>query len=675
MTQSSAWKLTSACTALLVCALSSAQASAETAPAASASAAAIPVRDFARFDEYEDAILSPTGEYLAVKLRIDNGSALGVIRTVDRTLATAVRLIDRQSIADIHWVSSDRLVYALAEKLSDAEQPNLTGELIGIEVNSRGSKYLFGFRGEVSTGSRINKANAENAYAEVVGRLRNEPNTVLIAAFPWKGTGELASGTLYRLNVSTGGKIRVGFAPKPGWTEFLADMNGFVRYAVGHYTSLMSIDTYARTETEKDWKQINIGDRQGANLQAISFSNERNTAYLLSDEQSDAACLIAHRLQDNQREPLACHPRATPRNYSLSHDGTTPIGIEFEPGKPELVVLDEHPDSKLMRQLAKSFAGYSVQITSWSDDGDKAVVHIYDDHNPGEFFLFDRKTLKADHLFSARSWLDPRMMGERRPLSFDSKDGMKIHAYLTLPKQHADSKLPLVVLPHGGPFYVRDGWKFDPEAQMLASRGYAVLQVNFRGSSGYGSAYINAGTNQWGTGMIDDIAAGTQHLIGQGLVDAQRICIYGASYGGYAALMSAVRYPELYRCAVGYAGVYDLARQKRDSDTARTKLGRSYLEFALGSDQATLEANSPIRHLDKLKAAVMIAHGEQDQRTPFSQAEDLRDALKARQYPFEWLSYPLEGHGFYRLENREAFYTKLLQFLDQHIGEKSAAKP
>ena len=659
--------------AMLGCALSSTQALAQAAPAASATAATIPVRDFARSDEYEEAILSPTGEYLAVKLRIDNGSALGIVRTADKTLAKAVRLIDRQGIADIRWVSADRLVYALTEKLSDDEKPDLTGELIGVEVTGRGSKYLFGFRGDVSTGSHINKANAEYAHATVIDRLRNDTNNVLIAAFPWTERGELGPATLYKMNVSTGGKLRVGFAPKPGWTDFLADANGFIRYAVGHYTSLMSIDTYARTETEKDWKQINVGDRKGSNLQAISFSIDRNTAYLVSDEQSDAPCLIAHRLESNQRESLACHPQASVQGYSLSHDGSTPIGVEFEPGKPELVVLDEHVDGKLLRQLSKSFAGYSVHITSWSDDGSKAVVHIYDDHNPGEFFLFDRKTLKADHLFSARSWLDPRWMAERRPLSFKAKDGMEIRGYVTLPNARAESPLPLVVLPHGGPFGVRDEWRFDPEAQMLASRGYAVLQVNFRGSSGYGSRYIQAGQDQWGSGMIDDIAAGTQHLIAQGMVDAKRVCIYGASYGGYAAMMSAVRYPELYRCAIGYAGAYDLARQKRDSDTARTKLGRAYLEFALGSEPSVLAEQSPITHLDKLKAAVMIAHGEQDARVPFSQAEALRDALKARQYPFEWLTYPTEGHGFYKLEHREAFYTKLLAFIGQHIGGQPAA--
>ena len=653
---------------MLGCALGTEPVFAETTSTPSAMASVIPVRDFARSDEYEDAILSPTGEYLAVKLRIDNGIALGIVRTDDRTLAKAIRLVDRQGIADIHWVGADRLVYALTEKLSDDEKPDLTGELIGVEVGGRGSKYLFGYRGDVSTGSHINKANAEYAHATVIDSLRNDPRNVLIAAFPWTERGELGSATLYKMNVSTGGKLRVGFAPKPGWTDFLADANGFIRYAVGHYSSLMSIDTYARTETEQDWKQINVGDRKGTNLQAISFSIERDTAYLLSDEQSDAPCLVAHRLEDNRRETLACYPQAAVQDYSLSHDGGTPIGVEFEPGKPELVVLDEHADGKLMRQLVKSFAGYSVRITSWSDDGSKAVVHVYDDHNPGEFFLFDRRTLKADHLFSARGWLDPRLMAERRPLSFKAKDGMEIHGYLTLPNARPESPLPLVVLPHGGPFGVRDHWRFDPEAQMLASRGYAVLQVNFRGSSGYGSRYIQAGRDQWGSGMIDDIAAGTQHLIEQGMVDAKRICIYGASYGGYAAMMSAVRYPDLYRCAVGYAGTYDLARQKRDSDTARTKLGRAYLEFALGSEPSMLATQSPITHLDKLKAAIMIVHGEQDTRVPFSQAEALRDALKVRQYPFEWLTYPTEGHGFYKIEHREAFYTQLLAFIEKHIG-------
>ncbi|EIT72169.1 MULTISPECIES: alpha/beta hydrolase family protein [Hydrocarboniphaga] len=640
--------------------------------AAESAPAPIPVRDFSRWDQYQGLVLSPTGQYLAVQLRGDDGgTVLAIVNLADNQLVASAKTIPRQQIIKVSWVRDDQLVYSLAESQGPFDSPRSTGELFGLKVGGSGSRYLFGYRGEMSTGTLINKTHAEEASGYVVSRLRNDPSNVLIAVYPWNTLEPSAS--LYKMSVTTGAKSRVGSAPGKGWTNFLTDASGFVRYAVGRYTNLMAIDTFVRSESQPDWQAVNVGQLASANVSAVSFSTERNTAYLISDEQNRRNCLIAHRLTDNRREALACHEIASVQDYSLSHDGSTPIGVGFEPGKAELKILDEHEDARVLRMLTKAFPGYGVQITSWSDDGKKAVARVWDDRTPGEFFLFDRDTRKADHLFSARSWIDPEKMGERRPISFKSADGMTLYGYLTLPPGIAPSKLPLVVMPHGGPLTVRDGWAFDAEAQLLASRGYAVLQPNFRGSGGYGVDYIEAGTKQWGSGMIDDIAAGTKYVTDSGIADARRVCIYGVSYGGYAALMSAVRYPDLYRCTVGFAGAYDLPKQKRDSDVAETKLGRQYQDFFIGDEKADLDAQSPINHLDKLKAAVMIVHGESDERVPFSQAKLLRAALEKKGYPFEWLSYAGEGHGFYNEAHREEFCTRLLKFLDQHIGQKAVA--
>ena len=281
--------------------------------------------------------------------------------------------------------------------------------------------------------------------------------------------------------------------------------------------------------------------------------------------------------------------------------------------------------------------------------------------------------MKADYLVSKRSWIDPDLMGGRRPIVVPARDGTQLHGFLTLPKGAAGKNLPLVVNPHGGPFGIRDDWEWDLDPQLLASRGYAVLQINYRGSAGYGRRFRNAGKALWDSVMIDDISDAARWTVTQGYADPKRLCIYGGSYGGYAALASAEREPDLYRCTIGYAGVYDLPLFKRDSDISDTTSGRNYIDEFVGATPERLAEASPVNHVDKLKAAVLIVHGTQDKRAPFTQAKSLRKALEDRQYPFEWMEVAGEGHGFYAPENRKAFYEKLIGFLDQHIGSTATA--
>ena len=360
----------------------------------------------------------------------------------------------------------------------------------------------------------------------------------------------------------------------------------------------------------------------------------------------------------------------------LSFDQAEPIAALYQGAPPWERVLDSaHPDAAKLRLLQKAFPDQIVEPVSATTDGARVVLHVYSDHNPGDYYLFDPKTMNADLIDSQRDWIDPRQMAEQRAVEFKARDGQAIHGLLTLPPGVPAHKLPLVVNPHGGPFGVMDSWGWSREPQLLASRGYAVLQVNFRGSGGYGASFESAGRQGWDTVMIDDITDGTRWAIQQGFADASRICIYGASYGGYAALMSALREPDLYRCVIGYAGVYDLPRLRRDSDIADTAQGRRFMNEFIGDDKR-LKAASPLTYIDRLKAAVMIVHGEEDKRAPFSQAKALRGALDERHYPYEWLVKPDEGHGFYEEANLMELYTRLLAFLDRNIGTQAdAAKP
>ena len=266
----------------------------------------------------------------------------------------------------------------------------------------------------------------------------------------------------------------------------------------------------------------------------------------------------------------------------------------------------------------------------------------------------------------AMPWLKAENMAPSMPFTFKSRDGLTLHGFITA-RPGGDPK-PMIVMPHGGPHGPYDSWTYDSDAQFLASRGYAVLQVNFRGSGGRGKDFLESGYREWGGKMQDDIADGVKWAIDNKQADPARICTYGASYGGYAALMQTIRYPELYKCAIGYVGVYDLQVMKKEGDITDRNSGRRYLDRALGTDEALLRAWSPAQNVDKIKVPVFLAQGSIDKRVPMEQFNALKNAFKAAGVPIETMVAQGEGHGFYKPENRAELYKRMEAFLSRHIG-------
>jgi dipeptidyl aminopeptidase/acylaminoacyl peptidase len=299
-------------------------------------------------------------------------------------------------------------------------------------------------------------------------------------------------------------------------------------------------------------------------------------------------------------------------------------------------------------------------------------VVVESDRNPGAFYLYDADTKKVTFLMARAPWVEPGTMASMEPFAIKARDGMALHGYLTRPPGQEEAKnLPMVVYVHGGPYEIEDTWGYDPNVQAMASRGYAVLQVNFRGSGGYGYGFVKAGYGEWGAKMQDDVTDATRWAVEQGVADGKRICIFGGSYGGYAALQGAVREPDLYRCTIGYAGVYDLQLMKTRGDIPQSLYGDGYLNKVLGTDDKVLAQRSPINQIDRIKADVMLIVGGEDKRVPPVHGENLRNALLKRGKNVEWLYQPSEGHGFYLEKNRTDMLEKLIAFLDKNIGSAS----
>jgi dipeptidyl aminopeptidase/acylaminoacyl peptidase len=390
--------------------------------------------------------------------------------------------------------------------------------------------------------------------------------------------------------------------------------------------------------------------------------------YLTGTREGEAYnALYRLELQTQQLEKVHAFADGDVDSVILDFAGRELIGVRgYDQRQTTFWLRRDDPAAQTYQALERAFPQQRIAVTSTSEDGRLAIVHVDSDVNPGDYYLFDTASRRADFLRAGRIWIEPKQMRPKEPIALKARDGQELHGYVTRPA--GDGPHPLVVLPHGGPHSQRDVWEFDPEVQLFANRGYAVLQVNFRGSDGYGMSFMQAGFGEWGGKMIDDIVDATRWAIEQKIAPADRICIYGASYGGFAALMSAVREPGLYRCAIGYAGVYDLERTRESADAPDSRWERSYLDRVIGTDVAKLRAQSPFHNAHKIEAPVLLIHGKTDWRADFEQAERMKSALEKNRKKVEWLALGREGHGAYDEDTRHQVYERILQFLAANLG-------
>jgi dipeptidyl aminopeptidase/acylaminoacyl peptidase len=293
--------------------------------------------------------------------------------------------------------------------------------------------------------------------------------------------------------------------------------------------------------------------------------------------------------------------------------------------------------------------------------------------NPGSYYFFDRAKGKLEWLADSMPWIDPKKMSPMTPVRYKARDGLEIPAYLTIPRGSSGKNLPMVAMIHGGPWYSGDEWAFNPEVQFLASRGYAVLQPNFRGTTRYGWKHFSSSFKQWGLAMQDDITDGVQWTVAQGVADPKRMCIYGASYGGYATMMGVIKTPDLFKCGINYVGVtdLDLFTSATWSDFAYSPSLDGEMKDMFGDsvkDAAQLKATSPVLLASKIKVPVMMAYGAADVRVVPEHGFRMKAAMeRAGQHP-DWMIADGEGHGYLEISNQVMFYGAMEKFLDKNIG-------
>ncbi len=343
------------------------------------------------------------------------------------------------------------------------------------------------------------------------------------------------------------------------------------------------------------------------------------------------------------------------------------IGVGFTADSEQVVWLDRSRDAEAAT-LERTFRGLTTSVISRSRDRKIALVWVGAPNDPGSYYYYNTETGQLRRLARVAEQVDRAGLAAPRPIEYQSRDGLTIHGYLTLPPGREAKGLPLIVMPHGGPYGVRDTLTYDAEVQFLANRGYAVLQPNYRGSAGYGSAFTDAGAGQWGRKMQDDLDDGMDWVVAQGIADPSRVCLVGGSYGGYAALWGATRNPERYRCAVSFAGVSNLKQQLdyQNDFFWGSADRRSWRDRVRGENQVDLLTLSPISRVADLRVPVMLVHGDEDKRVPLRQSSQYDRALTEAGKPHEYYVYPGAGHGFDKPSDQVSYFTRLEAFLRRH---------
>lgn len=618
--------------------------------------AAKPVEHYFKKPEFAQMALSPDGKYLGALAPIENRMNL-IVLDLETYKSQAVTSIKKQDVSNFIWASNDRLLFFMDDD---------GNESFGIfAVNKDGSKprtLVKPAKEKMSGGSFVLRQTA------VLDLLEDDPEHILVTS----NEKRAAYPDVYKMNIFTGRKKmhERNFGNVVGW---ITDHNGEVRGA-GEQDGLISRSWYKNPKTG-EWEKIaeSVFPEPGFGPAGISYDGK--TLYMLSyltenGETRDKAGLYTYDLETRKMgELLFEHDEVDVGGISFSDKKKKLIAVSYYTDKPHVHYFDQD-FTALQATVDAALKGTRNSISSMNKEENLAIITAWSDTQPGIYYLYDLEKKVIKELASSREWIKPEEMAEMKPVKFKARDGLTLNGYLTVPPGSDGKNLPLVINPHGGP-WARDSWGFNPETQFLANRGYAVMQVNFRGSTGYGREFLHASYKKWGLSMQDDISDAVQWAVDQGIVDKERVCIYGGSYGGYATMAGLTYTPELYKCGINYVGVTSIPLLF-ETMPKTWEAAREQFKIQAGDpekDRELLEDRSPSNHADKIQAPLLMAYGKRDPRVVLKHAKIMAKEMDKHDKPYELIIKKDEGHGFRKFENQVEFYGRMANFLDEHIGE------
>lgn len=643
------------------------------APAAAPGATApLPLTDFTRFGDLSNPSISPDGQLLAVAVRIPGKDAnsrsnfqLAVLRLPDLKPVSRLDMAPHNVPARMVWVSNQRLVVAVAFESAWLDIPQLTGEIVAVDYDGSHKATLYDL---ASRGKSLHSQDMPRGFASIAGVPTTRNGHIYLEVSPESSGNftvyEAGSSMVFDVDSTNGKAVETGKIDRGGMSFVMHD--GVARYAYGSPDDATQTETWTRGGNDQPWHKLAVPGQ----LRPLRLSSDGNTLWSLYSADGGPEALVSSKPDGSGVKVLASDGFASVQDVLFAPHGGAPYAAVIGGGRPRLAYLDDSMPAQIGQALGAKFPDEFLSIAGQSDDGKTLLIHAASDRDPGTYALFLRDTMSLRPLFQVAPWIVPARMASRQPIRFKASDGQELGGFLTLPDS-GHKPYPLVLLPHGGPIGVEDQWFYDPDAQFLASRGYAVLQVNYRGSAGRGPAFLRAGYKQFGGRIQQDLTDGVRWAIAQGDADSKRLCVYGGSFGGYSALMQPIVAPGLYQCAIDYAGVSDWSIGMESSDTSHFAGGLRYFATAIG-DKAAAQAISPLYMLDRFNVPVLIAHGENDPRVPFRNATALRAALDKAGKPYVWLSKPKEGHGFYTEQDRTDLYQHMQDFLGKYIGRPTS---
>jgi dipeptidyl aminopeptidase/acylaminoacyl peptidase len=512
-------------------------------------------------------------------------------------------------------------------------------------------------------GEAVDLTPIKGVQAEVVGVERKHPDHILVGL----NDRDPQFHDVYKIDVRSGKRTLV-YKNQIGAVSFSADHDLRVRIAQVLKPDGGSALMHRASDKAK-WKQIVAWGAEDmfTSGSTVGFSADNKTLYLLDSAGTNTMELRGLDTRTGKQKTIASDPGADVSEVMLDNKTYQVTAVGFNRARLEWKPLDKKVESDLAALRAVADAEIRVVSTDRADA--TWIVLLEDDDRPIRYYTYDRKTSKPELLFVAKPELDEAPLAEMKPVSYQTRDGLTIHGYLTVPRGVPAKKLPVVINPHGGP-WARDTWGFDPLSQMLANRGYAVLQPNFRGSTGYGKKFLNAADREWGRKMQQDVTDGTKWLIAEGIADPDRICIMGGSYGGYATLMGLVTEPDLYACGVSIVPVANLITWLKTIPPYWVPFKHALAQRVGDPDKEVefLKSRSPVFLADKIKKPLLLSAGKNDPRAPVAEATQIRDAVQKSGGQVEYIEFADEGHGFARPENRLAFFAAAEKFLSVHIG-------
>ncbi|MBB3167774.1 alpha/beta hydrolase family protein [Simiduia aestuariiviva] len=617
--------------------------------------------------------LSPNGKYIVARMRYDDRVAAIFVERETGKIIGGLKPTLGSEIHRIIWVNNEQVTYQIAERVSYLDAPIPTGEIFTASYTGQGAKLLAGYRaGDLTTGTFIKGRQYDKSTFRMLHSLPDDSNRILVVEYPWTLEGNTWYDTrkrfpiVSRLDVRSGKKTRSETLPFRD-PQLLVDANGVLTFAIWEDEAGDEQVSF-RESAESDWEVLKgDGISIGSGFVALKIDNLGEKAYFMGAfGEAGYRTIFELDIQSKVLAPMFTDLDADISDWEFDPDtGRVVAGVSFKKKARYHFANTDSSFLKAYKRLSRAFKGQNISVVSRTHDNSHYLIRVTSDVNPGEYYAFNRTNNKADFVWANSSWIDPREMLPMLSEAIEVSDGVEVPVRLTLPEQSENA--PVVLVVHGGPHGVSDHWGFDPEVQLLANRGYAVIQVNFRGSDGFGANFARAGYGEWGGKIIDDIYQASGEIINKYKLNRKSVCSYGASFGGYASLMLAARYPDFLKCAVGYVGIYDLNLMYTSGDIPIRWGGVSYLEMVLGRDAKQLAEYSPINYAKDIKAQVMLIHGAKDNRAPLEHAEAMKEALENVGNKPEWLIYGRSGHGVRNLDDRRELYTEMLNFFQKNL--------